>query len=404
MSIVIRGVTRTTSEKEDTLGQVRKGAWRRSAGLSEADGDVAGLEVRDEPHPADETIADRDQTVSDRDQTASDSDQSGSERDQAQAEADQDTSDRDQAAADRDRAGRVSVVGPDGDYEASRAARLAGTLERMDTGRARAQTASDRLLQTTSRDEHARLRDMSADARDAAARERDLAAAEFERQSDLRTSGHAARDDAAAVRERAATDRARAAADRERAAADRASSARDRERANSALMHAHIDQLTGAYGRHMGTVALERELNRARHANGRLVLAYVDVDDLKKVNDHQGHPAGDALLQAVVHAIQQHLRSYDPIVRFGGDEFVVALADCHRDDACRRFRQISATLKQTPSAASISVGFAQLDPADTLDQLIARADSSLLEQKRTKRSRGEPDVAVQSRFLPTAAP
>jgi len=129
---------------------------------------------------------------------------------------------------------------------------------------------------------------------------------------------------------------------------------------------------------------LEREINRARHGNGRLALAYVDVDWLKQVNDRQGHAAGDALLRDVVGAIQTHLRSYDPIVRVGGDEFVCALGDTTPDEARLRFQEIRATLEQAHPTASISVGFAALRPEDTLEQLTERGDKALYEAKRTR--------------------
>jgi len=185
-------------------------------------------------------------------------------------------------------------------------------------------------------------------------------------------------------REHAIADREYASADRELAAADRAGAARDREQARAELRQAQFDQLTGALGRGLGLVLLEREINRARHANGRLVLAYVDVDALKHVNDSHGHAAGDALLQVVVTAIQHHLRSYDPIVRMGGDEFVCALANATIGEACARFHEITATIKQTLPDASISVGFAALRPADTLEELTRRGDAALYEAKRAR--------------------
>ncbi|MGZ6623450.1 MAG: GGDEF domain-containing protein [Solirubrobacteraceae bacterium] len=188
------------------------------------------------------------------------------------------------------------------------------------------------------------------------------------------------------MRARAADERTRSAADREDAAADRAAAACDRQRAEEELKQAQLDQLTGAYGRKLGMVALEREINRARHGNGRLVLAFADVDKLKQLNDSQGHAAGDALLRKVVAAMQAHLRSYDLVVRVGGDEFVCALGDCTLADARRRFHEMQATMRQTRPAASISVGFASLRPGDTLEQFIAAADAALYETKQARPS------------------
>jgi diguanylate cyclase (GGDEF)-like protein len=76
----------------------------------------------------------------------------------------------------------------------------------------------------------------------------------------------------------------------------------------------------------MGDAALQHEIDRARRGDGRLVLAYVDVDRLTAINDRKGHSAGDALLVAVVSTMRANLRSFDPVVRYGGDEFVCAMS------------------------------------------------------------------------------
>jgi diguanylate cyclase (GGDEF)-like protein len=79
--------------------------------------------------------------------------------------------------------------------------------------------------------------------------------------------------------------------------------------------------------------------------------------------------------------MQLHLRSYDPVVRVGGDEFVCALGDCTPQEARRRFQVIGATIKKTQPDASISVGLAPLGPDDTLQQLTERGDQALYDAK-----------------------
>jgi diguanylate cyclase (GGDEF)-like protein len=335
-----------------------------------------------------QTVADLDQTASDFDETNSESDQTGSEQDQSasdhdsvQAAADQRTSDRDQIAADRERATHPAFDSHDA-YDASRADRIAATLERVETAKARAHTAEARSESAVARDETARLRDLGADARDRAAAQRDAVAARLDRDGLPLSSSEIARQHAAQVRARAAAERARSALDRESAAADRAAAAHDRRQAEEELKQALLDPLTGAYGRKLGMVALEREINRARHGSGRLVLAFSDVNKLKQVNDSHGHAAGDKLLREVVAAIQAHLRSYDPVVRVGGDEFICALGDCTIADARARFHEIQSTMRKGQPAVSISVGFAPLCPGDTLEQLIAAADAALYEVKQ----------------------
>ena len=137
---------------------------------------------------------------------------------------------------------------------------------------------------------------------------------------------------------------------------------------------------------HVGLIKrlLDSKINRARHANGVLVLACVDVDRLKETNDREGHSGGDKLLRDVVGAIQAHLRSYDPTVRLGGDEFVCVLLDTTLSDARRRFHQIQAAIDLIHPGGSISVGFARLRPTDTVTTLIERADRCLYTVKRTR--------------------
>jgi diguanylate cyclase (GGDEF)-like protein len=247
--------------------------------------------------------------------------------------------------------------------------------------RSAATTVADRAARAVRRDEQARARDVIAQARDALAEHHDTL---IERHGG---AAIALEDQLAAMRLRAAADRARAAEDRDSAAADRAAAARDRAQLQDALRQAQHDPLTGAFGRELGMIAIEREINRARHADGRLVLVFVDVDGLKHVNDHDGHAAGDALLRTVVRAIETQLRSYDPIVRIGGDEFVCALSQTDLQDARSRFTQIRALIEEAHPSASISAGFAVLGPEDTLEDLTSRGDDDLYKTRNRRSAR-----------------
>lgn len=312
------------------------------------------------------------QTMSDADQTLADGDQARSDSDQANADQDQQASDLDQAAADREQGG------PGGEttekYAAGRAVRRRATDQRLATAVQRARTTADRLGA-------AHERDLTARARDQAAAERDHAAEALEAASTAAGAKESAAQRLAALRARAAHDRTRAAADRAAAAADRAAAAEDRARAAIELRHAHHDDLTGALRREMGEVALQHEVDRARRGDGRLVLAFVDVDKLKALNDREGHQAGDELLQAVVAAMRTQLRSFDPVVRYGGDEFICALAGTDPEDAGRRFAEIQEELARDYDDAGISVGVVELAPDESLDDLIVRGDAALYAAK-----------------------
>jgi diguanylate cyclase (GGDEF)-like protein len=193
---------------------------------------------------------------------------------------------------------------------------------------------------------------------------------------------------AATDRATAAADRARAASDRARAREERAQSARDRtlaahDRAQAAIDReaSEIDELTHVRRRGAGIKQLQREIDRAHRASEDLVVAFVDVDGLKQLNDSKGHLAGDALLLAVANSLQACLRSYDLIMRFGGDEFVCALPHTDIGNIRQRFTDVSKTLAAGPTHGSITVGFAELNESDSPQELIYRADADLLARR-----------------------
>ena len=139
--------------------------------------------------------------------------------------------------------------------------------------------------------------------------------------------------------------------------------------------------MTGAFRRGVGDVYLTHEIDRARRLGHPLVLALIDVDGLKAVNDRQGHAAGDALLCDVAMAIKSTMRSYDVRVRWGGDEFVCALSETTLDVAASRIDEIRHALQQLRPGATISAGVAELAAHDTLESLVARSDQALYRAK-----------------------
>ncbi|MDP9187656.1 MAG: GGDEF domain-containing protein [Actinomycetota bacterium] len=242
--------------------------------------------------------------------------------------------------------------------------------------------ASERDGAARNRDETARERDRTAEERDRTAEELNRDAARLAQelgQTETRTAE--ALEAAAIARARGATGRAHSATDRGESASDREAAAEDRKQHQRELEHAELDELTGAYRRGLGEVALGNELERAQRSGGSLVLAYIDVDGLKEVNDRRGHAAGDALLCDVVAALRSKLRPYDPVVRWGGDEFVCAIPETELDDARRRIDEARAVLGNSQPDSSISVGLAALREGETLKTLINRADLGLLEAR-----------------------
>jgi diguanylate cyclase (GGDEF)-like protein len=145
-------------------------------------------------------------------------------------------------------------------------------------------------------------------------------------------------------------------------------------------VRSEIDPLTEVHTRAAGLRDLDHEVDRCRRTGSSLVAAYVDTVGLKRVNDSEGHGAGDELLKRVVAAMRQQLRTYDLIIRVGGDEFVCAMSSVTLPEARRRFASIAGRLGETSDA--IRTGFAELAAAETAAELIARADSQLTASRR----------------------
>jgi diguanylate cyclase (GGDEF)-like protein len=180
----------------------------------------------------------------------------------------------------------------------------------------------------------------------------------------------------------AASDRLLAARDRAAAALDRAAAALDRQLAAQYLRQAYRDGLTGVLQRDAGRERLSAEVDRAHRMHESLVIAFVDVDGLKRVNDEQGHAAGDRILRAAGTALRKGLRRYDVVVRYGGDEFVCALPKISLAAAARRLSEVETLLAAAVEDASVSVGLTELEEEETLDHAVNRADEQLYHRRQ----------------------
>jgi diguanylate cyclase (GGDEF)-like protein len=335
-----------------------------------------------------QTASDADQTLSEADQTSSDSDQSLSDRDQAAAQADQQVSDREQAIADRQFDTTDAAVQPSRllEYEKAQAERDEGTMSRAATASVRSMISAERDVQAEQRDKQARERDLIAEERDQVADLADQEATALAREiGEADTPTKLALEAAASARSLAASARSKAAADRERAARDRQAAARDREFLRDEMERSQVDELTGAYRRGMGEILLRHELARAKRLGATLTLAFVDADRLKETNTRSGHAAGDALLRQVCSGLQKRLRPYDPIVRWGGDEFVCTVSGIIPAEARIRIEQAEVDLGALDPPVSITFGVAPMKPGDTLATLVGRADAAQRKAKGKKR-------------------
>jgi diguanylate cyclase (GGDEF)-like protein len=364
---------------------------RAAKGSTSPRGASVAPRERDGANP-DETLAAAEQTGAGADQSLSDSDQNTSEHDQISSDRDQAAADIDQAASD----GKRSDSGLPAEYERTRRMRADSTLERHTTTETRSTVAALRDRVSERRDGLAAARDIASAARDQLAATLDNEIERLERkrspQQNAQSNGGRAHLRAALERRMGAESRARAALQRQAAADDRANAARDRQHAAlDRMAYAHelaaaaIDEMTGALRRGVGLVALQREMDRTRRTEEQMIVAFIDVDGLKAVNDRDGHPAGDVLLQTVVGLVTEEFRSYDLMLRFGGDEFVCSFSGDGLDEIGKRFERVSARLSQAAPGASISVGVTERRAEDTIERLLDRADAQMIATRRCHR-------------------
>lgn len=97
-----------------------------------------------------------------------------------------------------------------------------------------------------------------------------------------------------------------------------------------------VDPLTGLFNRRYMDETLKRELSRAARKSMPVSVILLDVDHFKKVNDTYGHDVGDAVLAAVSNCLKSGIREGDLACRFGGEELVLVLPECGKDDAVLR--------------------------------------------------------------------
>jgi diguanylate cyclase (GGDEF)-like protein len=249
--------------------------------------------------------------------------------------------------------------------------------------------AAERLAVVEARERAADARDTALTERDSLANERDRLAAERDTAANERDCRAAERDAAVSERERRAVEREAAVDGRIAAIAGKPAAgveetdeqALERAQLEAQLQRAHLDGLTGAYRREVGRLALRNEIERARRSDGRFVIAFIDVDGLKGVNDREGHAAGDRVLRTLAATMRANLRSYDPIVRYGGDEFVCGVAQVDTVEVQHRLGVIDQSLRHA-TGVGITAGLAAMSGNETLEQLTERADAALLEAKR----------------------
>jgi len=161
---------------------------------------------------------------------------------------------------------------------------------------------------------------------------------------------------------------------------------------------ASLDSLTRVANRGSFDAAIERWVERHKKDGTPFVLAMVDLDDFKQINDTHGHQIGDRILLSAAQRFGKHVRSSDFLGRYGGEEFVIMMSDLDLVQAEIKFVEIVARIASCSHEytkdgedfkvnLTASCGLAEFNPDDTPDELIRRADEALYEAKRTGKNR-----------------
>jgi diguanylate cyclase (GGDEF)-like protein len=150
-----------------------------------------------------------------------------------------------------------------------------------------------------------------------------------------------------------------------------------------------IDPLTEIYNRRGLDQLANRFLSHAVRRKAPLSMLMVDVDRFKQVNTRFGHLTGDFVLAEIAGVLKSSIRGTDAVVRYGGDEFLLLLADTTADGAQRVIDRINSRLAEWNAAdhlnsthLSLSIGITEWQDGQTLDEILNRADSKMYEQKK----------------------
>ena len=158
---------------------------------------------------------------------------------------------------------------------------------------------------------------------------------------------------------------------------------------------ARIDALTGCYNRGYGLELLDRQIKLSQRSKSPLLLAFLDIDRFKSINDTFGHDEGDRVLKEVTGLFKSTLREIDIICRMGGDEFLIIFPDNSLKEAPlikerldKDLIKLNQTLKK-PYQIDLSIGLSEYDPADplTMDELIRIVDQKMYEEKNKKQKK-----------------
>jgi len=167
---------------------------------------------------------------------------------------------------------------------------------------------------------------------------------------------------------------------------------------NQAEEKAAIDPLTRVANRGTFDQAVQRWVNTHRDSKKPFVLAMLDIDDFKEINDAHGHQVGDRVLFCAAQWFQKYIRSGDFLARYGGEEFVIMLENVEPADIESRFTDMLVRMagcsyeyeedgQVCTLSFTASCGLAEFTGDESAEELLRRADEALYVAKRTGKNR-----------------
>lgn len=152
--------------------------------------------------------------------------------------------------------------------------------------------------------------------------------------------------------------------------------------------YAYHDVLTGLSNRRFFVDSLESRISRCQRYGDNCALLFLDVDNLKAVNDQHGHGAGDVLLVRLAEILKVHTRASDVVARIGGDEFGMLLDNLDADQVVSKiaflidqFGKANSSYAGASLRLGAAIGYCFVGPKDTVDGLMSRADAAMYRAK-----------------------
>ncbi|MFZ0884008.1 MAG: GGDEF domain-containing protein [Candidatus Acidiferrales bacterium] len=154
-----------------------------------------------------------------------------------------------------------------------------------------------------------------------------------------------------------------------------------------------FDPLTGLYNRRFAEQRLKAEIARSERQGLTMIIALLDLNDFKKINDGYGHQAGDLVLKEFAKCLISSTRGSDLAVRWGGDEFMLLLLDCKMEQlsvVLTRLRGLTVELSGKTLPVSFSIGCKAYEAGYGIEEMIEEADRNLYSHKTASKAPKQP--------------